>query len=1639
MNAASKQWLSIVTLLLLLISGLAKGQGSNSCAGALAGQVSIPFSVSGQSTCGDGNDYTGQNGCLTSNGWSNPYGGQDWLYAFTPSQSGIVSINLSSISANGFVAPVLSLFQSCPGGVTSCLVSVQVSANNPGSLVYSVTSGTTYILNLDALTISNFYANCYSYNLNISFSPTVVQPSCSNMGFSNGNLTSWLATSGTSVTAQASAATPDFVITNVGISPGRHTIMTGGNDPCAGFPRVDPLGGPFSVRLGNNNTGAEADRLQQTFLVSPTNSSFTYRYAVVFEDPGHTSSEQPFFRALLRSQDGSVIPCSEFIVSAAASLPGFFNSGTCNGVRYKPWSSVNVDLSNYLGQPVTVEFTAGDCSQGGHFGYAYIDANCAPSTLAELADTVCPGQSVTLSAPTGYASYNWQPGNINTQTMTVTPVQSTTYTLGLTAFNGCISNFQVPIIVSPIPAAAFTYQAPACDLPVQLTVTTSGADMNYSWNLVPSGVPGNSSQQVVNANFPGPGTYPVQLSVTNSAGCSNSVTQSIVVPPCVFRIAISGDTLCKGSCYDFTPSIAYGTAPYTYQWSNGSTASTIQVCSNQTTLITLTMTDADGVSATDTAMITIVPDVILNASLTNLSCYQSANGQIALTANGWGPFYYNWSNTQTTATISLLNVGSYSVDVTDRFGCVVDSVFTLSQPNPISAQLTAIAAICGQTNGQLSISSVAGGTPNYLYSLNGQLPSTSTNFIGLAPGAYTVSITDVNACSTSVSGNVTILSMPTQMSALLTDAICGIANGSIELTQIQGGYAPYQLSINNTGSQSLVLPHVIPNLSQGNYNLRVTDSLGCELDSSFVINQHIGPTSIGLSLQSTTCNHDNGTLAITNVIDGTPSYLYSVNGSTPSSQTTYSNLASGAYSVSVIDQNQCTLDTSVNLGAIATLQVNAVVDTQILCHGMATGAAHSSVISGTAPFNFTWSNGDLDSLVSALTIGTYQVIASDFHNCLDTAVIQILEPAALGMSATNVNPTCAQSNGSIDLVEVSGGVSPYQFSLNNGAWAGSPYYSQLGANTYSVRIRDANSCLDSLQVQLNMPSYPTSLTTNITDAVCAENNGSLRLMGVSGGVPPYHYHFNDSIYHAIVQFPLSFNNLDAGLYMIGVRDANGCMLDSVEVLQRFPGPTSIDVTTVNATCSQNNSSLQITNVNDGTSPFIYFINGQNNNASQFLNLAPDSYILSAQDVNGCSIDTMVQTIAIPDVTLNTFQTHPITCYGYSDGGLIANITSGSAPFFVTWSNGQNGNNADSLVVGIYIATAIDSNGCVANSSYSLPQPPPIQVDVTGPAYICENNSITLNATANGGTDHLDIDWPGFSHIGEVLTDEPTSSRFYHVRASDIYGCIASDSTFVQLRLNPTGTISADVTEGCAPVCVNFSVNSTGTAQLNTFNWSFGLGQTGSNEVQKNCFNQSGTPEVNLQLTDEFGCSAILHAGGLVTVHELPEARFTINPSEADIMNPVYRLINQSAFADTYFWNFGDGTFSSEESPEHEYPDTGSYTVCLRVANTFGCEDNICKKLNIDPFPTIYAPNAFTPNADGTNDRFFIKLTYVDQFLLEIFDRWGELIYTSNDPYEGWDGTYKQNKVQEDVYVWRVTYTNVLQKYGQMIGRVTLIE
>jgi gliding motility-associated-like protein len=246
-----------------------------------------------------------------------------------------------------------------------------------------------------------------------------------NIDFEKGNLTGWDCFTGTIMR--------DNGIISLNYSfptPNRHVIYDAnnapGNDYYGGFPKVCPNGGRYSLRLGNDKNGAEAERVSFNFTIPAGQNNFylIYNYAVVLEDRGHPPNQQPRLNIeVLNVTDNTIDPCSSFDFVVSGSLPGFKTSPQSSDtvpVRYKDWSAAFINLDGNAGKSFQISFTTTDCSQSGHFGYAYIDLNtgCADSPLG--AAFCSDDKFVDLNGPPGFKTYKW----FNTANSTIGSTQN---------------------------------------------------------------------------------------------------------------------------------------------------------------------------------------------------------------------------------------------------------------------------------------------------------------------------------------------------------------------------------------------------------------------------------------------------------------------------------------------------------------------------------------------------------------------------------------------------------------------------------------------------------------------------------------------------------------------------------------------------------------------------------------------------------------------------------------------------------------------------------------------------------------------------------------------------------------------------------------------------------------------------------------------------------------------------------------------------------------------------------------------------------------------------------------------------------------------------------------------------------------
>ncbi len=359
----------------------------------------------------------------------------------------------------------------------------------------------------------------------------------------------------------------------------------------------------------------------------------------------------------------------------------------------------------------------------------------------------------------------------------------------------------------------------------------------------------------------------------------------------------------------------------------------------------------------------------------------------------------------------------------------------------------------------------------------------------------------------------------------------------------------------------------------------------------------------------------------------------------------------------------------------------------------------------------------------------------------------------------------------------------------------------------------------------------------------------------------------------------------------------------------------------------------------------------------------------------------------------------------------------------------------------YTVTGTDSAGCVNTSTASVFVNPLPSVTALSTS-ACLGDTGTL--VAQGASTYL---WPASGTIGNTFSDSPALTTTYSVTGYSTDGCANIASATITIYQRPT--VDFNVTgSGCTPVEATFQ----NLSQTNNFNasyqWVFGDGTT-SNLQTPPPHGYEIPGNYSVKLTVSIGeCYAILVKPNAVEVYPNPIAKFSLDKEITDMLLPQVQLFNSSTGDSSRYWYFGDGEtdFSGINNPTHTFKDTGTFSVCLKVANSNGCADSTCSDVTIKPVWSFFIPNAFTPNNDEVNDGFIGKSENVIEHEMWIYDRWGELLYYSgltNNPESAkpWNGkpSDKNTPVQNDVYVWVVNLKDIDGKAHQLYGHVTVVK
>jgi hypothetical protein len=616
------------------------------------------------------------------------------------------------------------------------------------------------------------------------------------------------------------------------------------------------------------------------------------------------------------------------------------------------------------------------------------------------------------------------------------------------------------VIPDPVPVLAIgdtLYSGISVDWTFNLPPGYDPANYTVQWSSSCGGTFTPTSMQR-NVTFTPPNvTVPtpcfINIEITDACGRKFSNNKKVVVLCAISATASVTHPACNGAATgSVTMTVGGAPAPFTYNWSRISPAGTGS--GNGTTIsgliagtYNITITADNGCAATLSATLTEPAALSIAASPTHLLCNGSSTGVIDLTVSGGTPAYtYNWGGGVTTEDRGGLTAGSYTVTVTDANGCTATNTTNLTQPTAINVTPTLTHVNCfGQNTGAITLS-VTGGTGSYTFAW-GDGPTTQ-NRSSLTAGTYSLTITDGNNCQSVHSFAITQPAAALSLSTSVTNIVCGVGTGAINLT-VSGGTAPYNYDWADVAGTSNSEDR--SGLSAGVYTVTVTDNKGCTAVTSATVSSTSG-ASISSNITHVICFGQPGAIDLT--VSGSGPFTFSwADGAVTEDR---NNLTAGTYNVTVTSSEGCPATASITVnGPMAALTPTATM-TNVLCAGASTGAIDLTVTGGTAPYTYVWSNGATTQDVSGLVAGNYSVTVTDANSCTAVLSKTISQPTPLNLGALPTHPTCP------------------------GATDGDPQdLSGLSAGSFTVVVTDASGCTATTTVTLtevnNLPPPPSGV------------------------------------------------------------------------------------------------------------------------------------------------------------------------------------------------------------------------------------------------------------------------------------------------------------------------------------------------------------------------------------------------------------------------------------------------------------------------------------------------------------------------------------------------------------------------------------
>lgn len=1273
----------------------------------------------------------------------------------------------------------------------------------------------------------------------------------------------------------------------------------------------------------------------------------------------------------------------------------------------------------------------------------------------------CPGQSVTFTDNStvgsgALASWSWdfgdgngQPSITNSTTHTYGTAGTFPVTMIVTDANGCSNSTIKPVTIAPVPVASFSGSPiSACAPPLLVNFTSTSTitgTVTYSWDF---GDGNTSTQQNPSNTYNALGGYNVGLTVTQGACTSTTTVNNYIgIQNIVADFSADIVSVCAGQTITFTNLSFPLTANHSWDFGDGTTSTAANPTHAYAAGGTYTITLVEGSggcqnSVIKTGYITVDPSPVAAFSANQTAGCSAPLGVVFSNTSSPGSLY-TWDfgdgssafTTGSTANFlySYTTPGAYTVSLSvtsGANGCVTTEVknnyIVISDPtadfdaSPFQG--------CIPLPVTFTSTSIATGDPilNYSWDFGNGTASTATgtaNNTYNAIGLYSVKlvITTTAGCKDSVTKTNYIQtgSKPTANFAIVDPTVCygteaeftdlsvGADSAFWEFDVNQGTFStpsgaalPYspvtnlfpdtgtfyvmQIAYNNGCADTLRIDDIVtilPPKPLFNYTLDCSDLYTVSL------------TDASLAADSIIWDFGDGSPVVSDV--PTPTHTYTSRGNKTVTLTAY-NFTTGCFSsvpqIFTITDPIAQFSTAPQAG----------------CYPLVVTLTSSSQDESTVVWQYGDGSPDDPSASPVMHVytqpglDTATLIITDVNGCSDTTSNTITVWGPIPDFNANVTSGCTPlpvtftdaSDSDSTLVEWTwdfGDGTPTQTVTSTSV---NHTFMASGSYTVIMTVTDENGCTKTVtKPNYIQPTYPIPAFVADTFA-CRQEVVLFDASGTMAAAPAtYSWNFGDGLTTTGMIATHIFTADNLYTVTLTVTDANGCdsSIQKQILIQHPTAAFNDSVLTIG--CGVTNMQFTETCTGTGVNGWQWdFGDGasatQQNPTHAYTLPATYTVSLIATNIAGCT-DTVTNSVQVPGPT-GTFSFTP---------------TAGCPPLTPTFT----------------------------------------AVSTTAISYTWDFGDGTVITTVNPVTQHTytqDIVATPVLLLNFILSDGSTCQ---------LPAPPAGQVTVVTVQ--PTVLTTTSPTAGCYPLTVNFTDNSTlpGTIPGDTINgwtWDFGDGTTSNQQNPSHTYTQAGSYNVSLSVVSQGGCTnANSAAPDVITIHPYPIAAFSVNATSFDLPYDAMNTTNQSAGALTYLWNFGDGTTSTDIEPQHMYTTVGTFQVQLIAVTQFGCSDTTYTQVitNAD----VVFPNAFSPSLDGgsggvytqfttSNDIFFPYTSGVSEYKFSIYNRWGEVVFDTEDVKIGWDGYYKGRLCEQGVYVWKAYIKLNNGKEFNKNGDVTLL-